>query len=176
MFKSFQAKHIRKKHSRPSLSCSNIHTTIFFYLLRVWMDLCMLTCASCVGVYVTGGFRLKYAASHISEALDNADWRGRKDEEEFRRSRFHSNGPVFFPSHCVRAERWRFEYFGKRKTKTFSKRKSNLPRARWTKPKYLCLRKSRSHGDDSLFGAQQLSTWPPVPSLSVCFWYFCTEG
>lgn len=26
-----------------------------------------------VGVLIAGGFRLKYAASHISEALDNAD-------------------------------------------------------------------------------------------------------
>lgn len=63
-----------------------------------------------------------------------------------------------------------------REEKTLRKRKSDLPRAQWMKPKYLCLRKSCYHGDDSPSGAQQQPTWLPVPSLSVCFWYFCTEG
>lgn len=85
---------------------------------------------------------------------------------------------LFFPRHCVRAVHWSFCVLQEKtnKKKTFSKRKSDLPRAQWTKPKYLCLRKSCSHGDDSLSRAHQQSTWLPGPSLSVCFWYFCTEG
>lgn len=85
-----------------------------------------------------------------------------------------SLGAVCVCEQCTEAS----VYFRKKKTtkKTFSKRRSDLPRAQWTKPKYLCLRKSCSHGDDSLSRAHQQSTWLPVPSLSVCFWYFCTEG
>lgn len=70
---------------------------------------------ACVLVlYIAGGFRLKYAASHISEALDNADWRGGKDEEEICWPSFHSDGPLFFLSTvcelCTEAE-----YFRKKK-------------------------------------------------------------
>lgn len=132
----------------------------------------MLTCGYlCVAVYVTGGFRLKYAASHISEALDNADWRGRKDEE-FRRSRFHGDGSS--PATVCEQRAEALSTLGKEKQK-HSQKESDLPRARWTKPKYLCLRKTCSHGDDSPCGAQQQSTWLPASSLSLSFWYFCTE-
>lgn len=103
-----------------------------------------------------------------------------------RKKRWRGVPPVWFPQWrpsvlpqlCMWAAHWSFRKKKKkeREEKTLRKRKSDLPRAQWMKPKYLCLRKSCYHGDDSPSGAQQQPTWLPVPSLSVCFWYFCTEG
>lgn len=93
-------------------------------VLCVWMRPCMRAGGYlCVGVYVAGGFRLKYAASHISEALDNAEWR-RGTEEDFSWSRFHSNSPLFVPRHCMWAVHWSVWVLrGKKKQKNILKKK-----------------------------------------------------
>lgn len=117
---------------------------------------------------VTGGFRLKYAPSHISDGPDNADWRTRGGWRKFLRPRFH--GGSLFPGSCLWAA-WL----------SFCVRHHIL----WTGPTCQGLR------------GQSLSTraWKktfipwglliahancpcdskPHP-LSVGFWYFCTEG
>lgn len=109
--------------------------------------LCTLCVFGCISVRVhvvscvfAGGFRLKYAASHISEALDNADWRGRNDEEEFRRSGFHSDGPLFFHSSVC-----------EQRTEASGKKKKGESEKHWEKERATC---------------QGLSGW----SLSTCAW------
>lgn len=52
-----------------------------------------------VRLCVTGGFRLKYAPSHISDGPDNADWRTRGGWRKFLRPRFH--GGSLFPGSCL---------------------------------------------------------------------------
>lgn len=86
------------EHWEPPLSDVHCYFSPVHWLCTLCVSGCISVRVHVVSCVFAGGFRLKYAASHISEALDNADWRGRNDEEEFRRSGFHSDGPLFFHS------------------------------------------------------------------------------
>lgn len=139
--------------------------------------ICVCPCG-CLCVSIAGGFRLKYAASHISEAFDNADWRRsrrRRRDEDFLWSRYHGDSPLFFPPRqSVWEQRTKASVcFRKGKQKNL-----NLPRAQWTKPQYSCLRKKNMFP----WRWRLVSRTQNIPRDSwslpfpFVFWYFCTEG
>lgn len=129
------------EHWEPPLSDVHCYFSPVHWLCTLCVSGCISVRVHVVSCVFAGGFRLKYAASHISEALDNADWRGRNDEEEFRRSGFHSDGPLFFHSSVCEQ---RTEASGKKKKRRGRKK-------HWEKERATC---------------QGLSGW----SLSTCAW------
>lgn len=120
--------------------------------------------ACVLAFFVAGGFRLKYA-----EALDNADWR-RKDEEEFLWSRSHSDGSSVLPQ-ALRVSR-SFCVLQERKKKTFSQKEGVTCQGLSRQSLSTC-------AWENLVSVEMihcLAHTNPLPSLSVCLSFFCTEG
>lgn len=95
--------HFQQSQREIAPACSKQHwPSVMFSVLSSaahWLcTLCVLgcMCTVCVGISIAGGFRLRYAASHVSETLDNADWRRTW-------CGFCSDGSLFVPRRCVRS-------------------------------------------------------------------------
>lgn len=105
----------------PDVSCS-----------RAVMNHCELMF---VCLCVTGGFRLKYAPSHISDGPDNADWRTRGGWREVPATSFPWRQPLPW-------ERFVSSVIKLLCSPPHPLNRTDLPRAPWTKPEYSCLEKN----------------------------------
>lgn len=134
-----------KQQPGPSLLLSNVQISSavhWLFILCVFGCICKPLCRLCVGVFRCRWLPVKVRRSTWQCRLKEKGRRG-VPLVLFPQRRFFcsSLGTACEPKLLCTS--------GKNKKNNFSKR-SALPRAQQTKPKYLCLRKSCFRGDDSL--------------------------
>lgn len=163
------------QQSRPSLTLCNVQIIsptcpLTVYPLCDWIHLCVSTCMPVCWCFRCRWLPVKVRSLPHFRSIWQCRLKKRKGWGAPLVSFPQWRSCVLPQALCMSSALKLLCISGKKKSQ---QERVTCPRAR-TKPKYLCLRKSCSRGDDTLSRTQ--STWLPVPSLSVCFWYFCTEG